>query len=238
MKYYKDIFIDFDDTIYDTRGNANIALQELFDDFKLYENFDGIDDFVVPYWKANMELWSQYNRGEITRPYLMVERFRRPLSMGRGVDVSEENCLRVSDRFLEFCSDKPGIIDGARETLDYLFAKGYNMHICSNGFREIQYKKLNASDTMRYFKNIILSEDAGVNKPSSAFFDYAFRTTGAELATTVMIGDNKVADIGGALASGMDAIYFNRWSDPFDEVPTHGRHVATVDRLTELMDIL
>jgi putative hydrolase of the HAD superfamily len=40
MNTYKAIFLDFDDTLYDTRGNAQIALRQIYREFGLFENIN------------------------------------------------------------------------------------------------------------------------------------------------------------------------------------------------------
>jgi len=234
MKKYTDLFIDFDDTLYDTHGNAVIALGELFDALHLERWFPDAQVFYDRYWETNIDLWTRYSRGEITRDYLIVERFRRPLSYGQGLEPSVDYCLEVSDLFLDFCSSKPGLVAGARKLMDYLKGRGYRMHMCSNGFHEVQYKKLRACGLHDFFDTVILSEDAGANKPSKVFFDYAFQQTGAQKETTLMIGDNFQTDILGAKHAGLDTAYFNRYPDyPAPESVTY-----EVTRLSQLMDVL
>jgi len=234
MKTYKDLFIDFDDTLYDTHGNAVIALGELFEAFGLSRYFERPETFYDSYWTANIDLWTRYAKGEITRDYLIVERFRRPLSAGQGIAVTEQYCLQMSDAFLQLCSSKPGTVEGARELMDYLKAKGYRMHLCSNGFHEVQYRKLEACGLRPYFDTIVLSEDAGANKPSPLYFDYALRQTGAGRAETLMIGDNLQTDVLGAMAAGIDAVFFDR----YPEYEKDGKPTFTVKSLREIQDIL
>jgi len=236
MKQYKDLFIDFDDTLYDTYGNAVIALRETFDYFQLKRYFSDPQVFYDSYWEANIDLWSRYSRGEITRDNLIVERFRRPLSEGKGIEVTKEFCLEVSDRFLDFCSNKPGVVDGAHEVMDYLKKKGYRMHMTSNGFHEVQYKKLAACGLKDYFDNIILSEDAKYNKPSKAYFDYALKIAGAQSDSVLMIGDNLNTDILGALHAGLDAMLFNRWQVDVSSVTPQPTFI--VDKLRDIIKIL
>ena len=236
MKQYKDLFIDFDDTLYDTYGNAIIALRETFDYFQLKRYFSDPQVFYDSYWEANIDLWSRYSRGEITRDNLIVERFRLPLSEGKGLEVTKEFCLEVSDRFLDFCSNKPGVVDGAHEVMDYLKKKGYRMHMTSNGFHEVQYKKLAACGLKDYFDNIILSEDAKYNKPSKAYFDYALKIAGAQSDSVLMIGDNLNTDILGALHAGLDAMLFNRWQVDVSSVTPQPTFV--VDQLRDIIKIL
>ena len=236
MKQYKDLFIDFDDTLYDTYGNAVIALRETFDYFQLKRYFSDPQVFYDSYWEANIDLWSRYSRGEISRDNLIVERFRRPLSEGKGMEVTKEFCLEVSDRFLDFCSNKPGVVDGAHEVMDYLKKKGYRMHMTSNGFHEVQYKKLAACGLKDYFDNIILSEDAKYNKPSKAYFDYALKIAGAQSDGVLMIGDNLNTDILGALHAGLDAMLFNRWQVDVSSVTPQPTFI--VDKLRDIKKIL
>lgn len=232
---YTDIFIDFDDTLYDTRGNSQLALEEIYEEFNLRQYFDKPEDFYVPYWNANAELWAQYSRGEIKRDYLIVERFRRPLSQGKGLEPTVEYCLKVSDRFLELCSCKPGTLPGAHELCQYLKAKGYRLHLASNGFHEVQYRKIKAAGMDGYFDSVILSEDAGVNKPAKEFFDYALQQTGAVREMSIMIGDNYNTDILGAMNGGIDTLLYKRWDKDF--VPPQPVNYA-VDALSDIMNIL
>lgn len=236
-KRYTDIFIDFDDTVYDTRNNAIIALKELYDEQNLSERLRDEQLFYDIYWQTNLHLWGLYNQGEIERDYLIVERFRRPLveaAKDDGAWATREYCLKVSDRFLDLCSNKSGLIEGAQELMDFFRQNGYRVHICSNGFHEIQYKKLRACGLPDYFDSVILSEDAGANKPSPIFFDYALKTTGASKETTLMIGDNYKADVLGAMNSGIDAILYNRWSETsWETVPLY-----IANKLIEIKDFL
>ncbi len=234
MKRYDDLFIDFDDTLYDTHGNAVIALHELFDTLQLGKWFPDANVFYDEYWKANIDLWTRYSKGEISRDYLIVERFRRPLSFGQGLEPTADYCLKVSDIFLDYCSSKPGLVDGAQELVEYLKLCGYRMHMCSNGFHEVQYKKLRACGLTEYFDTVILSEDAGYNKPAPQFFDYALQKSGADRNSTLMIGDNFRTDILGAKRSGIAVAYFNR----FPEYPAAEQVDYEVTSLRMLIGIL
>ena len=232
---YTDIFFDFDDTLYDTRGNAQRSLEETFEEYKLHNHFSDPEVFYSEYWNVNQQLWKRYNNNEIKKDFLVIERFKLPLLLGKNISINDDYCKRMSDTFLSFCSDKPGLLPGAHDLISYLKDKGYRLHICSNGFHEVQYKKLAACGLKDYFDTVILSEDAGYNKPSIYFFDYAFFTTKAQKEHTLMVGDNYTADVCGALNYGIDACLYQRWDKSF--IPD--REVTfIVDTLMELKEIL
>ena len=112
---------------------------------------------------------------------------------------------------LDYIANSPNrtaLIEGCLELLDYLNAK-YELHIITNGFEEVQHKKLLNSQINSYFNEIITSEAAGCKKPKTEIFDYALKKSGAQRAESVMIGDDLNTDIQGAVDFKMKAIYFN-----------------------------
>ncbi|MEN9521675.1 MAG: hypothetical protein RL065_52, partial [Bacteroidota bacterium] len=124
------------------------------------------------------------------------------------------------------------LFDDAIDVLEYLFPK-YQMHIITNGFLEVQTKKLKNSNLQKYFCELITSEEANANKPQIEIFDFAFGKTKATSLNSVMIGDNPFADMQGALNVGMDRILFNTNNHE------HDINITTeIKSLKELMQLL
>ena len=93
------------------------------------------------------------------------------------------------------------------------------MHIITNGFKEVQERKLKESTITKYFKTIIISEEVGYKKPNPKIFNYALEKANAVNTSSLMIGDSYQADILGAINVGINAILFNYHNiDPSDDI--------------------
>ena len=227
----KNLFIDLDDTLWDIHQNGKECLEEIYIDYgyeKYYPTFEAYYDVYMP---NNHRLWALYRDGAIQKNELIVERFLVPVREF-GVD-DPLYAKRLSDDFLERTTRKTRLIEGTIELLEYLKPK-YRMHILSNGFREVQYKKIENAGLAPYFDKIILSEDAGINKPHPDMFTHALKNTNSRRDQTVMIGDSWEADIAGAYNSRIAQLWFNPGQIAAKEFePTY-----TVRRLVEIKDIL
>ena len=101
---YKDLFIDFDDTLYDTHGNSMIALKKLFDERHWEKIMPSYEAFCDAYFATNVDVWAKYAHGEIDRDTLIVERYRRPVTEmvkacgGNTSWITPEWCVAASDR--------------------------------------------------------------------------------------------------------------------------------------------
>lgn len=233
MKGIVTVFVDIDDTLWWFTENSKLALRHTFDAFDIssvctYERFKEV------YLKKNLELWNLYHHGLIDKDFLVNERFRFTLKeCGYKGDV-EKMCHLLDEEYLRFLALQPTTIPGARQLLEYLVAKGYDVNTLSNGFQGTQQQKLISGGLSDLIHRNVLSDDCGITKPQRGIFDYALEQCGAEAATTVMIGDNPDADIKGAHDVGWRTIYFNiRGLDPRE-----GTADAVVTSLDEIQQIL
>lgn len=205
------MWVDLDDTVWDFSANSWETLGELYYREGLDAYFLSADDWRERYLKCNHALWSLYNAGKITKEFLQVERFRKVLA---DAGYPQNDLLAKSKildpLYLSILGAKTRLIDGAREMLEYLKEKGYNIGLISNGFREVQYRKMKSSQIDSYFDVVVLSDDVGVNKPDRRIFDFALEKAGASASESVIVGDNPDTDIAGAAMAGWRAIYFNK----------------------------
>lgn len=232
IRMYKYVFIDLDDTIWDFHANAKLSLYDMFIDRELGRYFENFEEFFSIYAKRNIELWEAYGKGEITKEFLMSERFRYPLAK-MGVDDSEL-AEEIGIQYLDILPTKTALMPYAKEILDYLYAK-YPLTIISNGFTEVQYKKLRSSDIEHYFSHIVLSESAKALKPDKQIFEYALKLNNALPSEAIMIGDSYEADIKGAQNAMIDQVYF-----PLHPIAEQHRPKCTymINSLNEIKSIL
>jgi putative hydrolase of the HAD superfamily len=203
----KHIFFDLDHTIWDFDKNAEETLHELFELYQLRNlGLLSATEFIYKYTENNHSLWAQYHLGLISKDLLRAERFRKTfVELGVHPDLVPEE---FEADYVKISPTKTHLFEGAQKVLSYL-QKKYTLHIISNGFRETTLTKMERSGLNPYFKNVIISEEVGVNKPDKAVFEYALQKAQAEKEESIMIGDSLEADIYGAQNFGMKAIFFN-----------------------------
>ena len=207
MKKYKSIFFDLDHTLWDFDRNSYETISELYDLHELEQaGVSSLQDFMNVYLNINQTMWDEYHKNVINKETLRAGRFARTLNFF-GVD---NNVLteKLASQYLDVCPHKTHLFPEAIEVLDYLSAK-YNLHIITNGFKEVQYTKIRNSGIDKYFDKIHISEEIGFKKPDREIFNYAVRQAETIHEHCIMIGDNPETDIMGALNSGIDHILFN-----------------------------
>jgi len=231
MAKYKNIFFDLDDTLWAFSDNSRDTFEEVYQKYNFDVYFDSFEHYYTLYQTRNLELWEEYAEGKVTKEELNEQRFLYPLQ-AVGID-NQELSKQFSTDFFALVPTKEKLMPHAKEILEYLRPK-YNLYIISNGFRELQSKKMEASGIDHYFKKIVLSEDIGVMKPYPEIFHFALSATQSELRDSIMIGDNWKADVTGAKGVKMDQVFYN--VEQRTEFPFQATHV--IDGLEEIERIL
>lgn len=207
MKKYKAVFLDLDDTIWNFYTNAKKSLRTIFYDIKLDEHYADFEEFYQVYSKNNLKLWTQYGQGLITKEYLSLQRFLHPLTH-IGLE-NEDLALQISKDFLDLLAVQTDLMPYALELLEHCKKQNLPVTIISNGFREVQYQKMESAKIDHYFEHVVLSEDVGALKPDSLIFEYALQINRLQPNEVLMIGDSFDADIIGANRAGIDSLFFN-----------------------------
>jgi putative hydrolase of the HAD superfamily len=229
---YRDLFFDLDHTIWDFEMNSKETLLDLHQKYQLAEKgISDFDAFFDQYSIHNHRLWDRYTKGFIKQEELRWKRIYLSLLDFKIAD--EKLSKEMSHDYLDILPNKKNIFPYTIEILDYLKAKGYQMHLITNGFESVQFKKIKNANLADYFIEVITSEASNSLKPNKEIFEYALEKSKASLKESIMIGDNETADIQGAINIGMDSIFVNH----INAIPTIPA-TYTITHLKELENIL
>jgi len=221
------IFFDLDHTLWDFDRNSALAFKEIFENQNIKLD---VDDFLQVYMPINFKYWEQYRNNTVTKEGLRYGRLKDSFDRLK-FETQDTTINLIADNYIEYLPNNNYLLEGSLEMLDYL-SQYYKLHIITNGFEEVQHKKMQNSAILDYFDTITTSEDAGVKKPHPLIFEKAIKKSGADVSNSVMIGDNLEADIVGAHQFGLHVIHLNSSGQP-----VHNQY-PQIQKLKELLNYL
>jgi putative hydrolase of the HAD superfamily len=222
------LFFDLDNTLWDFDLNSHNTLKQLFHELNLEERLTtGFDAFHHLYKKKNESLWHKYYQKQIEKTELRFRRFYDSF-LHFGVD-DRELSQQLSEEYIRLSPYSKALKPGCIEMLEAV-SKRHQLHIITNGFKEIQYIKIENCGLRKFFKEIIISEEYGSTKPHLEIFRLAEKKAGADKNECVMIGDNWVSDVEGALEAGWKAVFYQLNERALFE----HRNLQTISHLNEL----
>lgn len=221
------ILWDVDGTLLDFDAAERAAIRSLFAEF----GFGTCTDAMLARYSAiNAGYWQRLERGELTKPQILVRRFEQFFSE-YGIDpatapaFNEKYQVRLGDTVV--CRD---------DSLNVVKAlKGrVKQYVVSNGTVVAQTKKLDRSGLGAEMDGIFLSERLGAEKPNAAFFAGVFEAIRPrDLSEVMIVGDSLTSDIRGGMNAGIRTCLYNPAGIP---VPAEYRIDLEIRDLRELPD--
>ena len=202
---------DLDDTLFDHRHCTREALVVVRD----YLAPLGTLTTQVLEERHSIVLEEMHQRviaGELDVDAARKERFRRLVEM-HGVTPAVDELERAAAAYRSAYLGARRAVDGAADLLEALRPHG-KIAIISNNVTVEQREKLRVCGLDRLLDAVVISEDVGCAKPSPAIFQIALDRLGARASCAIMIGDSWSADVLGARAAGIRAIWYNPLGAP------------------------
>ena len=219
-----DVFFDLDHTLWDFEKNSALTFAKI-----LHKNNIDVDHaaFLEHYVPINYRYWDLFRDDKISKQQMRLGRLQETFTLLNKI-VDEEQINVLADDYIAFLPENTFLFEGTIELLEYLKPK-YNLHIITNGFKDLQNYKLKNSNLTPYFKTVTNSESAGVKKPNPIIYEYALQQANAKKEQSVMIGDCIHADVLGALNCGIDAILFSEIPQVLED--------KTIKQINHLLDL-
>ena len=198
------ILFDLDDTLFDHHHCAREALTAVHQSDAALAAM-AFEEFERAHAEHLEALHAEVLAGSIGIDDARIERFRRVLRAVGG-DGTAAGAAAAAYRARYVAARRA--IPGAASILARLRA-GVRIGVVSNNMLAEQQEKLRECALDRHVDALVVSEEVGIAKPDPAIFRVALERLGAAPSDALMVGDSWPADILGARAAGIPAVWFN-----------------------------
>lgn len=220
---YTTLLFDVDDTLLDFQAAESQALKALFEK----EGLPFTSDKEKLYKEVNEARWRAFETGEMSRDEVVNGRFGAFFQLLNH----EVDSPAMEQAYREFLNEGHQLLGNSLEVVQH-FAEKADLYIVTNGVSKTQFKRLEDSKLLPYFKEVIVSEDTGYQKPMIEFFEYTFtKIPNLNKAQTVIIGDSLSSDIQGGINAEIDTI----WLRP--DAPTTPLAIEPTHQIRQLEDL-
>ena len=206
-KNFKAVLFDVDETLFD-RMLAQKAVLALIVQ-QLPQVFSGYapERVLAAFLKSDQIYTDLFNNGAPSEG----SRDRRSKLFLQLLGIDEKYTAKITEFYLR---DYPGVkahVEGAVPVIKQLSQK-YQLGVVSNGYTDVQYRKLEAMGLRDLFSCIVLSEEFGIRKPDPRIFHQAALLLHMQPQECLYVGDSYINDVIGAKNAGMQACWLNRES--------------------------
>lgn len=197
------ILWDVDGTLLDFLAAEQAAMEDCFAHFGLGPL---TPERLARYSALNRVYWQRLERGELTKPQVLVGRFREFFA---GEGLSPDLARPFNARYQEKLGDTVRFQDGADRLVARLRGR-VRQYAATNGTRVAQERKLRRSGLDRQLDGVFISELLGAEKPSPVFFDQVLAAIGpVDRRRVLMVGDSLTSDMAGGLGAGLRCCWYN-----------------------------
>ena len=193
------------------------------------------EKFNNTYIKVRDELFKKANPNW-EEPHFNVRISETLKVLGFDYDVSSNMVAEATNEFCEEFMKFVLIDQDAKPTLEKL-RKKYRLGIISNfAIPECVIKLLRNNDIEKQFDAIVISGAINKRKPSEEIFKSALMLMNLSPSEVIFVGDTIDADIEGAKAVGIKAIYIERRPQKQSEKFCPDKTIKSLRELPELID--
>jgi len=207
------VLVDLDDTLFDHTHSSLAGLEALRQRFDLLTRFTLAE--LAKIHSNNLEaMHALVLSGELSVDEARTARFR---ALTHDCGAPSLDAVALLAVYREAYLHTRRAVPGALELLAAVRARAplpAKVAVVTNNLVVEQVEKLAYLGMTALVDVLVVSEEAGVRKPEPAIFRIALERCGSAPEHAVMVGDSWGADVLGAKAAGIRAVWLNRTGRP------------------------